>query len=76
MTERACAASAGFLPTFGPAYINFYGGPRTFKLVYDDYYKRLDQGIGEGLCGPMEQGLPAHGAIPDDGSRAGCGFCC
>ena len=53
----ACAACAGFLPTFGPAYVNFYGGPRTFKLVYDDYYKRLDQGIGEGLRGPMERVL-------------------
>ncbi len=39
----------GFLPTFGPAYVTFYGGPRKFKVIYDDHFKEMDEGIGEGL---------------------------
>jgi len=40
----------GYLPTFGPAYISMYGGPRKFENVYDDYYKRIDEGVGEGMA--------------------------
>lgn len=40
----------GYLPTFGPAYISMYGGPRKFETVYDDYYKRIDEGVGEGMA--------------------------
>jgi len=40
----------GFLPTFGPAYVPTYGGPRKFQSVYDDYYKRIDEGGGEGMA--------------------------
>uniref|UniRef100_A0A6I8RJL7 C2 domain-containing protein n=1 Tax=Xenopus tropicalis TaxID=8364 RepID=A0A6I8RJL7_XENTR len=39
----------GFLPTFGPSYINFYGSPREFKR-YPDHYDELNYGNGEGVA--------------------------
>ncbi|XP_056144940.1 fer-1-like protein 6 [Lampris incognitus] len=38
----------GFLPTFGPAWINLYGSARNFSLVDDSL--ELNEGIGEGVC--------------------------
>ncbi|XP_061089829.1 fer-1-like protein 6 [Conger conger] len=37
----------GFLPTFGPAWINLYGSTRNFSLVDDS--QELNEGVGEGV---------------------------
>ncbi|EMP26127.1 Fer-1-like protein 6 [Chelonia mydas] len=37
----------GFLPTFGPAWINLYGSPRNHSLM-DDHHE-LNEGFGEGV---------------------------
>ncbi|XP_037659322.1 fer-1-like protein 6 isoform X2 [Choloepus didactylus] len=37
----------GFLPTFGPAWINLYGAPRNHSLMDD--YQELNEGFGEGV---------------------------
>ncbi|KAJ8383946.1 hypothetical protein AAFF_G00213150, partial [Aldrovandia affinis] len=38
----------GFLPTFGPAWINLYGSTRNFTLVDDN--QELNEGVGEGVA--------------------------
>lgn len=40
-------AFTGFLPTFGPAWINLYGSPRNHSLMDD--YQELNEGFGEGV---------------------------
>ncbi|KAJ8004431.1 hypothetical protein DPEC_G00135640 [Dallia pectoralis] len=37
----------GFLPTFGPAWVNIYGSARNFSLVDDN--TELNEGVGEGV---------------------------
>uniref|UniRef100_A0A2R9ALK2 Fer-1 like family member 6 n=1 Tax=Pan paniscus TaxID=9597 RepID=A0A2R9ALK2_PANPA len=37
----------GFLPTFGPAWINLYGSPRNHSLMDD--YQEMNEGFGEGV---------------------------
>ncbi|XP_013363386.1 PREDICTED: fer-1-like protein 6 isoform X2 [Chinchilla lanigera] len=37
----------GFLPTFGPAWINLYGSPRNHSVMDD--YQELNEGFGEGV---------------------------
>ncbi|XP_066543887.1 fer-1-like protein 6 [Amia ocellicauda] len=37
----------GFLPTFGPAWINLYGSTRNFSLM--DENQELNEGLGEGV---------------------------
>ncbi|KAL1268112.1 hypothetical protein QQF64_033475 [Cirrhinus molitorella] len=37
----------GFLPTFGPSWINLYGSPRNSTLVDDS--QELNEGVGEGV---------------------------
>lgn len=39
--------SPGFLPTFGPAWINLYGSPRNHSLIDD--HQELNEGFGEGV---------------------------
>ncbi|KAB0358615.1 hypothetical protein FD754_002771, partial [Muntiacus muntjak] len=39
----------GFLPTFGPCYINLYGSPREFT-GFPDPYAELNTGKGEGVA--------------------------
>ncbi|XP_014671407.1 PREDICTED: dysferlin-like [Priapulus caudatus] len=38
----------GFLPTFGPCYINFYGAPREFSALVPEEFNSLNLGEGEG----------------------------
>ncbi|KAL4231637.1 hypothetical protein ACF0H5_009217 [Mactra antiquata] len=39
----------GFLPTFGPCFVNFYGSPREFSELPDEY-DNLNCGKGEGVA--------------------------
>uniref|UniRef100_A0A8C3IJP6 Dysferlin n=1 Tax=Chrysemys picta bellii TaxID=8478 RepID=A0A8C3IJP6_CHRPI len=39
----------GFLPTFGPCYVNLYGSPREFT-GFPDPYEELNMGKGEGVA--------------------------
>ncbi|XP_028657297.1 dysferlin isoform X3 [Erpetoichthys calabaricus] len=41
--------SLGFLPTFGPCYVNLYGSPREFS-TFTDPYEHLNLGKGEGVA--------------------------
>lgn len=37
----------GFLPTFGPAFIHFYGSIRDYSII--DKHSTLNTGLGEGI---------------------------
>ncbi|XP_067936252.1 myoferlin-like isoform X2 [Watersipora subatra] len=39
----------GYLPTFGPCYVNFYGSTREFSELGDDF-EALNRGTGEGVA--------------------------
>ena len=34
----------GFLPTFGPAFVNIYGSPREFTANVPDKYEQMNKG--------------------------------
>ena len=40
--------AAGFLPTFGPTWMFFYGSPREYTISKDQ--DGLAEGLGEGVC--------------------------
>lgn len=37
LTGETGESGVGFLPAFGPSYINLYGGPREFTGLIDPY---------------------------------------
>lgn len=41
------AVFPGFLPTFGPAWVNMYGSTRQYTLM--DEHQDLNDGLGEGV---------------------------
>ncbi|PAA77701.1 hypothetical protein BOX15_Mlig001839g4 [Macrostomum lignano] len=41
--------SEGYLPMFGPCFVNFYGSPREFSEL-GDQYESLNEGKGEGVA--------------------------
>ena len=38
---------SGFIPTFGPAFINLYGSTRDYNFI--DEHSNLNDGLGEGV---------------------------
>ena len=38
---------AGFLPTFGPCWVNLYGSTRNYSLLEE--HGHLNEGMGEGI---------------------------
>jgi hypothetical protein len=44
-----CLLFTGYLPTFGPCFINFYGSPREFNELTNDL-EILNKGVGEGVA--------------------------
>lgn len=48
----ACGAGEGFLPKFGPCFVNFYGAPREFQeiAIGDSDLTHLNKGLGPGCA--------------------------
>ena len=38
---------SGFLPTFGPCWVNLYGSTRNFQMISE--HAHLNEGLGEGV---------------------------
>eukprot|EP00117_Sycon_ciliatum_P005571 scpid7068/ scgid9464/ Myoferlin; Fer-1-like protein 3 len=49
LSEISAPGETGFLPTFGPCWINVYGSPREYSDMMDEY-DYLNQGILEGVA--------------------------
>ena len=48
LRERHIFAPVGLIPTFGPSWINFYGAPRSYKMMEE--HEDLNNGLGEGVA--------------------------
>ncbi|XP_055083337.1 LOW QUALITY PROTEIN: myoferlin [Periophthalmus magnuspinnatus] len=48
-TMSESQSEVGFLPVFGPCYVNLYGSPREFS-AFGDPYEELNFGKGEGVA--------------------------
>jgi len=40
----------GFLPIFGPSWVNFYGAPREHQLFEGEHAEKMNEGLGEGCA--------------------------
>jgi len=40
----------GFLPIFGPSWVNFYGAPREHSMFEGDHAEKMNEGLGEGCA--------------------------
>lgn len=49
LTVSTAASEIGFLPAFGPCYVNLYGSPREFTGLPDPY-EELNLGKVRPLC--------------------------
>ncbi|KAF5404171.1 hypothetical protein PHET_02557 [Paragonimus heterotremus] len=49
LTETSAQGGDGFLPTFGPCFVNLYGSPREYSDL-PDKYEALNLGKGEGVA--------------------------
>ena len=49
MSQISAGGEEGFLPTFGPCFVNIYGSPREFT-DFPDKYDYLNKGLVSG-CG-------------------------
>jgi hypothetical protein len=48
--SNTTSSGTGFLPTFGPSYVNLYGSMREFELLPGDFSERMNKGVGEGCA--------------------------
>ncbi|KAH8869935.1 Dysferlin [Schistosoma japonicum] len=49
LTETSSQGTDGFLPTFGPSFVNLYGSPREYSDL-PDKYEALNLGKGQGVA--------------------------
>lgn len=48
--SHSSGSGSGFLPCFGPAFINFYGATREFEMLPGHHAEDLNEGVGEGVA--------------------------
>ena len=44
------AGEHGYMPQFGPSWVNFYGAPRGFGFFDKKIHEDLNNGLGEGAA--------------------------
>lgn len=67
-----CVRAAGFLPTFGPAWIPLYGRPRNYTFDnWVNYDQELNLGFGEGVAYRGRLLIAIKTKITDSRSRVG-----
>lgn len=48
--SHSSGSGSGFLPCFGPAFVNFYGGTREFEMLPGHHAEDLNEGVGDGVA--------------------------